>query len=140
MKKINAKEVIKTLNWIAQVDEDGQSILEPKLNNKRIYECQIDLPLIEKTVVGLGVSKIASIDNATRQASKLIDEYIENNKSFVVIDYFDGNDYILEEDDNGFLCLHLMKNNIIFLLTKFNSRKKSKIKKTAMWKLQFTIC
>ena len=112
MKMINAKEVIKTLNWIAQVDEDGQSILEPILNDKRIYECQIDLPLIEKTVVGLGISKIASIDNATRQASRLIDEYLENDKSIVVKDYFKGNDYILEEDDNGFLYLYLSKNNI----------------------------
>ena len=48
MKQIEAKEVIKTLNWIAQADEDGQSVLEPKRNRNGIYECLIHLPLIEK--------------------------------------------------------------------------------------------
>lgn len=41
MKQIEAKEVIKTLNWIAQADEDGQPVLEPTLNNKGIYECVV---------------------------------------------------------------------------------------------------
>ena len=108
MKRINAKDVIKTLKWIAQVDDDGQSVLEPKLNNKRIYECEIDLPLLEKTIVGLGDSKIESIDNATKQASKTIDEYLKQNPS-IVFDSDDDNDYILEEDDNGYLYLHLLK-------------------------------
>ena len=64
MKQIEAKEVIKTLNWIAQADEDGQSVLEPTLNKKGIYECVVHLPLIEKTVIGIGDYKLESIDNA----------------------------------------------------------------------------
>ena len=63
MKRIDASKIIKTLNWIAQADEDGQSVLEPKLNKKGIYECEICLPLIDKTVIGLGDSKLESIDN-----------------------------------------------------------------------------
>ena len=72
MKQIEAKEVIKTLNWIAQADEDGQSVLEPKRNRNGIYECLVHLPLIEKTVIGIGDYKLESIDNATKQSSKLI--------------------------------------------------------------------
>lgn len=109
MKQIEAKEVIKTLNWIAQADEDGQSVLEPTLNNKGIYECVVHLPLIEKTVIGIGDCKLESIDNATKQSSKLIDEYLEVNLEYKVKDAFGDSRYVLEEDDNGYLCIHLMQ-------------------------------
>lgn len=109
MKQIEAKEVIKTLNWIAQADEDGQSVLEPTLNKKGIYECVVHLPLIEKTVIGIGDYKLESIDNATKQSSKLIDEYLQENPDTVIKDVFDGDRYILQEDDNGYLYIHLMQ-------------------------------
>ncbi len=109
MKQIETKEVIKTLNWIAQADEDGQSVLEPTLNNKGIYECVVHLPLIEKTVIGIGDYKLESIDNATKQSSKLIDEYLEENPEHKVKDAFGDSRYVLEEDDNGCLCIHLMQ-------------------------------
>ena len=109
MKQIEAKEVIKTLNWIAQADEDGQSILEPKRNRNGIYECLVHLPLIEKTVIGIGDYKLESIDNATKQSSKLIDEYLEENPNCEVKNMFGDSRYVLEEDDNVYLCIHLMK-------------------------------
>lgn len=109
MKQIEAKEVIKTLNWIAQADEDGQSVLEPMLNKKGVYECVIKLPLIKKTVIGIGDYKLESIDNATKQSSKLIDEYLEKNPNCEVKKMFGDSRYFLEEDDNGYLCIHLMQ-------------------------------
>ena len=111
MKRIEAKEIIKTLNWIAQADEDGQSVLEPKLNKKGIYECEIHLPLIEKTVIGLGDDKLESIDNATQQTSKLIDEYLEEYP-MTIRNIFCGEKYVLEEDDKGYLCIHLMQEGV----------------------------
>lgn len=107
MKRIEASKIIKTLNWIAQIDEDGQSVLEPKLNKKGIYECEIHLPLIEKTVIGLGDDKLDSIDNATKQTSKLIDEYLEEYPKTVIRNVFGDQRYVLEEDDSGCLCIHL---------------------------------
>lgn len=109
MKQIEAKEVIKTLNWIAQADEDGQSVLEPKCNKNGIYECLIHLPLIEKTVIGIGDYKLESIDNATKQSSKLIDQYLEENPNYEIENMFGNLRYVLEEDDNGYLCIHLMQ-------------------------------
>ena len=109
MKRIEANKVIKTLNWIAQVDEDGQSVLEPKLNKKGIYECEIHLPIIEKTVIGLGDDKLESIDNATQQTSNLIDEYLEEHPDAEVRNIFGGQRYVLEEDDSGYLCIHLIQ-------------------------------
>lgn len=109
MKQIEAKEVIKTLNWIAQADEDGQSVLEPKRNRNGIYECLVRLPLIEKTVIGIGDHKLESIDNATKQTSKLIDEYLEENPDCEVKNMFGNSRYVLEEDDNECLYIHLMQ-------------------------------
>lgn len=109
MKQIEAKEVIKTLNWIAQADEDGQSVLEPKRNKNGIYECLVHLPLIEKTVIGIGYYKLESIDNATKQSSKLIDQYLEENPNYEIENMFGNSRYVLEEDDNGYLCIHLMQ-------------------------------
>ena len=109
--KNRSKQIIKTLNWIAQIDEDGQSVLEPKLNKKGIYECEIHLPLIEKTVIGLGDNKLDSIDNATKQTSKLIDEYLEEYPETVIRNVFVDQRYVLEEDDSGYLCIHLIQEN-----------------------------
>ena len=109
MKQIEAEEVIKTLNWIAQADEEGQSVLEPIRNRNGIYECLVHLPLIEKTVIGIGDYKLESIDNATKQSSKLIDEYLEENPDCEVKNTFGDSRYVLEEDDNGYLCIRLMQ-------------------------------
>ena len=111
MKRIEANKVIKTLNWIAQADEDGQSVLEPKLNKKGIYECEIRLPLIEKTVIGLGDDKLESIDNATQQTSNLIDEYLDEYPKTEIRNVFGNQRYVLEEDDSGYLCIHLIETN-----------------------------
>ena len=112
MKQIEAKEIIKTLNWIAQADEGGQSVLEPKRNKNGIYECLVYLPLIEKTVIGIGDCKLESIDNATKQSSKLIEEYLEENPYYEIKNLFGDSRYVLEEDDNGYLCIHLMQEGV----------------------------
>ena len=111
MKSIEANKVIKTLNWIAQADGDGQSVLEPTLNKKGIYECEIHLPLIGKTVIGLGDDKLESIDNATQQTSRLIDEYLEQHP-ITIRNIFGGKRYVLVEDENGYLCIHLMQEGV----------------------------
>ena len=112
MKRIEANKIVKTLNWIAQVDENDQSVLEPRLNKKGIYECEIHLPLIEKTIIGLGDDKLESIDNATQQASNLIDEYLEDNPDTSLRNVFGNQRYVLEEDDNGYLCIHLISEQV----------------------------
>ena len=112
MKKIEANEVVKTLNWITQADEDGQSVLEPTLNKNEIYECIVQLPLIEKTVIGIGDSKLDSIDNAAKQSSRLIDKYLEEHPKIEIRNLFENSRYVLEEDDNGYLSIHLMKEGV----------------------------
>ena len=110
MKKIDAKNIVKTFCWIAQAGEDGGAVLEPILNkDKGIYECVIALPLIEKTVIGIGDHKIDAIDNATQQTAKLIDKYLEENPEIELRNLFGGTDYVLEEDDKGSIGIYLKK-------------------------------
>ena len=72
MKSINANKVVKTLHFIAKASDGDVPSLESKLNERGLYECVIELPLINKTVVGLGKSKLDSIDSATRISLDLI--------------------------------------------------------------------
>ena len=109
MKTIKAKNVIKTLNWIAQADGDDESVLEPKLNQKGFYECTVHLPVIEKTIIGIGDSKLESIENAAKEASKLIDQYLKEHSETKLKQVFDSSRYILEEDDEGCLYIHFTK-------------------------------
>lgn len=108
MKSINAEKIIKTINWIAN-DDNSDSLLEP-IKKGGVYVCEICLPLIEKTVIGIGDSKVESIGNAAEQASNLIDEYLANNPNINVENYFDDKIYVLEEDSNGCLSIHVVSN------------------------------
>ncbi len=105
MKSINADKVIKTINWIAN-DDNSDSLLQP-FKKDDVYVCEIYLPLIEKTIIGIGDSKVDSINNAAEQTSKLIDEYLSKNPTTSIKDYFGGKQYILEEDDNGNITIRL---------------------------------
>lgn len=109
MKQIEANEVIKTLDWIAQTGEGCQPVLEPTLVKEGIYECLIYLPLVEKTVIGIGGYKLESIDNATKQSSKLIDDYLKKNPDYELKSSFSGPRCILREDDNGYLSIHFIQ-------------------------------
>lgn len=107
MKQIDATNILKTMNWMMSVDENNQTSLEPILNKQGMYECDINLSLIEKTVIGIGASKIESIDNATTKAAQLIDEFLEKNPSFIIQDFFRTNKCVLEESDKGFLSIEI---------------------------------
>ena len=109
MKQIDATEVIKTLNWISQLDEEGQTVLEPKLNGKGVYECIVHLPLIEKTVIGIGDTKLESIDNVAKESSKLINGFLDDNPELIVKNALGESQDVLEEDENGYLCIRMIQ-------------------------------
>ncbi len=106
MKTIDSKNIIKTLNWVVQTDGDDESVIKPKLNQNGLYECTVHLPVIEKTIIGIGESKLESIENATNETSRLIDEYLEENPDYELKTEFDPSKYIFEEDDKGTLRIH----------------------------------
>ena len=112
MKRIEANKVIKTLNWLAQAGEDVQSTLEPTLDKRGVYECVVHLPLIEKVVIGIGDYKLESINNAAEKSSRLIDEYLKEHPKYEVRDVFGNYKYVLEEDENGYICIHMVQKGV----------------------------
>lgn len=109
MKKIDAHYLLKTMSWVCKKCDCKSHDLEPKLNKHGFYECKIYLPILDKIVVGLGETKIDSIDNVTKQSSLLIDEYLQNNPDVLFENEFKNKPYILEEDDSGNLVLCITK-------------------------------
>lgn len=111
MKRIKANRIMKTLRFISKAGGGVVPVLEAKLNNNNLYECVIYLPLINKTVIGLGDDKLDSVDNATKKTEFLIDEYLKENPCFFW-EFHSDSDYVLEEDNDGNLCMHLLKKGV----------------------------
>ena len=109
MKSIDAKNVIKTLSWVSETSDDASPILESKLNKEGMYECVINLPHVNKTVIGLGSSKLESIQNVPEKASDLIDEYLRENTKEIHKFNINKSGYVLEEDNQGNLYIHVNK-------------------------------
>lgn len=107
MKKINAKNATKTLALLSQEKKDLSFDFNPVLTEKGTYRCECYLPLIEKLIVGIGEDKISSIDNLTKQTSKLIDDYLSTHPDYKLDNPFDGYEYEIEEDDFGFISLRM---------------------------------
>lgn len=110
MKRINARNVMRVMMWNIS-DKGSRDCLEPIKQKDGTYICKFYLDFIQKTIVGIGDSKIECIDNATKEGSKLIDEYKSNNPELLEIltdpcenDY----NYELTEDDEGNLDLHIL--------------------------------
>ena len=109
MKKINGRNVMRVMCWNIS-DKGSYDCLTPIRQKDGTYLCKFYLDFIQKTVVGIGNSKIECVDNATRQGSLLIDEYKSNNPDLLEIlnDPCENEyDYELTEDDKGNLDLHV---------------------------------
>lgn len=109
MREIKANNIIKTLNWIIQTNDEEPFILEPVKGDEGLYRCVIHLSLVDKTIIGLGKDKLESIDNATSQSSIQISNYVENHPDVVIEELLNTNDYILQEDDEVNLSIHKIK-------------------------------
>lgn len=108
MKKITANNLVKVLDWMTQTDE----INAPRIASREVsgaFQCEIKLPLIDKTVIGVGGSKIEAIDDATAKASLLIDEYVAANDYYFVTEANEENSYYLKEEPNGYVKLIIEK-------------------------------
>ena len=56
-------------------------------------------------MIGIGETKIESIDNASKQSSKLIDSYMKEHPKIVINESLSEDKYILKEDDKGYLSI-----------------------------------
>lgn len=108
MKRIEVKEIVTVVNWVSQVDEElADEILSPKKNKDGDWTSEVKLPLINKTVIGLGKDKLESIKNMAIKASQLIEEYTKEHPEIKVKDLFGADCYDLIEDNDGYVSIEI---------------------------------
>lgn len=81
--------------------------MQPNQIDENCFVCTIDIPKVDKEVIGIGSTRIEAIYHAAKFASKLIDEYLEKNPSTQINNYFKGKYYIVEEDEDSYIKIRL---------------------------------
>lgn len=72
--------------------------------------CEIELPLINKTVKSISEKEVYAMLNASEKAAKLIDEYMNNHPELEIINRFKGKRWEINGDENGkFLSMEMNK-------------------------------
>ena len=63
--------------------------------------CEIELPLINKTVKSISEKEVNAMLNASARAAKLIDEYMKDHPELKIINRFKGKRWEIVSDDTG---------------------------------------
>ena len=77
--------------WVEHVDpsQDMFEIWADALPNGK-WKCEIELPLINKTVKSIATTQVNAMKNASDKAAKLINEYMKEHPELVVRNMFKG--------------------------------------------------
>ena len=78
---------------------EDEIIAKPTSDNK--WVCEIDIPLVNKTVKAVATTEINAMLNASNKAAKLIDEYLENHPELNVFNRFKNGHWQIIGDENG---------------------------------------
>lgn len=63
--------------------------------------CEIELPLIEKSVKSISEKEVNAMLNASEKAAKLIDEYMKEHPELEIVNIFKGKRYEIVSDETG---------------------------------------
>lgn len=88
--------------WIEHVDpsQDMFEIWADALPNGK-WKCEIELPLINKTVKSIATTQVNAMKNASDKAAKFINEYMKEHPELIVRNMFKGKEWVFEEDESG---------------------------------------
>lgn len=107
----NANNIMWVEYWIRKAHpsfEDYELIAE-KYDDYR-WICEIELPLINKTVKSISEKEVNAMFNASEKSTKLIDEYMKNHPELKIINNFKGKRWEINGDENGkFLSMGMSK-------------------------------
>lgn len=100
--KAKANNIVWVEYWINQVNPSSEEyeITAEQLDNGK-WICEIELPLVGKTVNTFSETEINTVLDAADIASKYIDEYMSNNADQVIKNPYIGEDLVIESDENG---------------------------------------
>ena len=88
--------------WIehAHPTQEMVEIWADEIENKK-WKCEIELPLINKTVVSVSTTQVNAMKNASDKAAKLIDEYMKNHPELKWKNPYKKGGWVFVEDANG---------------------------------------
>lgn len=109
--KKNANNIMWVEYWIqkAHPSFEDYELTAEKYDDYR-WICEIELPLINKTVKSISEKEVNAMFNASEKAAKLIDEYMKNHPELKIINNFKGRRWEINGDENGrFLSMGMSK-------------------------------
>ena len=88
--------------WIrkAHPSFEEYELYAEKYDNYR-WICEIELPLINKTVKSISEKEVNAMLNASEKAAKLINEYMKEHPELVIKNSFKGKRWEIVSDENG---------------------------------------
>ena len=100
--KKNANNIMWVEYWIrkAHPSFEEYELYAEKYDNYR-WICEIELPLINKTVKSISEKEVNSMLNASEKAAKLINEYMKEHPELVIKNSFKGKRWEIVSDENG---------------------------------------
>lgn len=106
MEKIKFKKNANNIMWVeywirkAHPSFEEYELTADKYDDYR-WICEINLPLINKTVKSISEKEINAMLNASEKAAKLIDEYMKNHPELEIRNVFKGKRWEINGDENG---------------------------------------
>ena len=100
--KKNANNIMWVEYWIrkAHPSFEEYELYAEKYDNYR-WICEIELPLINKTVKSISEKEVNAMLNASEKAAKLINEYMKEHPELVIRNSFKGKRWEIVSDENG---------------------------------------
>lgn len=100
--KKNANNIMWVEHWIRKAHPSfGEYELTADKYDDYRWICEINLPLINKTVKSISEKEINAMLNASEKATKLIDEYMKNHPELEIRNTFKGKRWEINGDENG---------------------------------------
>ena len=106
MEKIKFKKNANNIMWVeywirkAHPSFEEYELTADKYDDYR-WICEINLPLINKTVKSISEKEINAMLNASEKAAKHIDEYMKNHPELEIRNVFKGKRWEINGDENG---------------------------------------
>lgn len=115
MENIKIKKNANNIMWVEYWIQKAHPLFEDYELTSEKYDdyrwiCEIELPLINKTVKSISEKEVNAMFNASEKAAKLIDEYMKNYPELKIINRFKGKRWEINGDENGkFLSMGMSK-------------------------------
>ena len=102
MKQKSANKYVWVSYWLYRFSPDHEEAdITANVREDNKWECEIQLPLVEKTVKSVSTTEVNAMYNASEKAALLIDDYLKSHPEIYVRNTYKRKHYIFVEDEKG---------------------------------------